>query len=131
MTTAINDDIFTPEVIAGPYTYFGRLREEDPVHWNEKYQEWVITSYKDLMWVTRHPESFSSAVLRNDPRPPYPEMENSDQELYEFIKYFRGSRFIEYDRPEHPEMRMMVHGWFPPRPLESWRPLVKSVINEL
>ena len=28
-------------------------------------------------------------------------------------------------------MRMLVHGWFAPRPLESWRPLVKSVINEL
>ena len=45
MTTAINDDIFTPEAIADPYTYFGRLREEDPVHWNEKCELWIISSY--------------------------------------------------------------------------------------
>ena len=34
---AVNDDMFTDDVIADPYTYYGRLREEDPVHWNDKY----------------------------------------------------------------------------------------------
>ena len=37
ITAKINDDMFTPDVIADPYAYYGRLREEDPVHWNEKY----------------------------------------------------------------------------------------------
>jgi len=32
--TALQDDMFTPDVIANPYAYYGRLREEDPVHWN-------------------------------------------------------------------------------------------------
>ena len=36
MQTAISDDMFSPEVIADPYPYYDRLREEDPVHWNEK-----------------------------------------------------------------------------------------------
>ena len=40
---AVNDDMFTDDVIADPYTYYGRLREEDPVHWNDKYALWVIT----------------------------------------------------------------------------------------
>ena len=35
MVTAIQDDMFTPDVIADPYAYYGRLRDEDPVHWNE------------------------------------------------------------------------------------------------
>jgi hypothetical protein len=34
---AVHDDMFTDDVIADPYTYYGRLREEAPVHWNEKY----------------------------------------------------------------------------------------------
>ena len=74
MTTDINDDIFSPEGVADPYTYFGRLREEDPVLWNEKCQVGGMMSYQDLVWVTRRPESFSSAALRNDPRPSYPEI---------------------------------------------------------
>ena len=46
MVIAIDEDMFTPEVIADPYTYYGRLREEDPVHWNELYEMWAINSRK-------------------------------------------------------------------------------------
>ena len=35
MSTTVSDDMFTPDVIANPYAYYGKLREEDPVHWNE------------------------------------------------------------------------------------------------
>ena len=31
MMTAMSDDLFTRKVTNDPYTYFGRLREEDPV----------------------------------------------------------------------------------------------------
>ena len=55
MVTAINDDLFTGEVVNEPYPYFARLREEDPVHWNEKYELWVISTYEDLVWVARPP----------------------------------------------------------------------------
>ena len=41
--------------------WFKRLREEDPVHWNELYETWFITRYDDLVWLTRHPELFSNA----------------------------------------------------------------------
>ncbi len=64
---AINDDMFTEDVIADPYAYYGRLREEDPVHWNEKYALWVLTRHEDVVWMTRHHELFSSAVFKNDP----------------------------------------------------------------
>ena len=72
MATAVRDDMFTPDVIADPYGYYGRLRDEDPVHWNDTYALWVVTRHDDLVWLTRHHELFSSAVFKNDPRPPYP-----------------------------------------------------------
>ena len=37
----INEDLLGPEAIADPYTYYGRLREEDPIHWNPLYETWV------------------------------------------------------------------------------------------
>ena len=63
---AVND-MFTDDVIADPYTYYGRL-EEDPVHWNDKYALWVITRHDDVVWMTRHHELFSNAFFRHDPR---------------------------------------------------------------
>ena len=68
--TPVPDDMFAPDVIADPYAYYGRLRDADPIHWNETYALWVVTRYDDVVWLTRHHELFSSAVFRNDPGPP-------------------------------------------------------------
>ena len=62
--TADPEDLFAPDVIADPYTYFGRLRETDPVHWNPRAEMWILTRYEDLVWLLRHHELFSSAVIR-------------------------------------------------------------------
>jgi cytochrome P450 len=131
MGAAIQDNLFTPDVIADPYSYYGRLRDEDPVHWNEPYELWVITRHDDLVWLTRHHELFSSAVFKNDPRPPYPAIDESDLGLYEYVRNYQGDQFIQHDRPEHLEMRRVVHGYFTPKPMEAWRPFVQKAVKEL
>jgi cytochrome P450 len=131
MTTAIQDDMFTPDVIADPYTYYGRLRDEDPVHWNDTYGLWVITRHDDVTWMTRHNELFSSAVFKNDPRPAYPAIDESDLGLYEYVKNYQADQFIQHDRPEHLDMRKIVHGYFTPKAMESWRPFVVNAVKEL
>jgi len=129
--TAINDDMFTEDVIADPYTYYGRLREEDPVHWNEKYALWVLTRHEDVVWMTRHHELFSNAVFKNDPRPAYPDINESDLALYEYVKNYQADQFIQHDPPVHLEMRKVVHSYFTPRAMDSWRPFVTNAVKEL
>ena len=131
MVTTINDDMFTAEVIQDPYRYYGRIRDEDPVHWNELYELWVITRHDDLVWLTRNHEQFSSDVFLNDPRPAYPAIYESDTELYDFVRNYQGKQFIQYDRPDHLEMRKVVHTYFSPKSMEEWRPLVKSAVADL
>jgi cytochrome P450 len=128
---AMHDDMFTADVMANPYIYYGRLREEDPVHWNELYDLWVITRHDDVVWMTRHHELFSNAVFRNDPRPAYPAIAESDQELYEYVRNYQADQFIQHDRPEHLEMRKVVHGYFTPRSMEAWRTFVQHAVTEL
>jgi cytochrome P450 len=127
----IQDDMFTPDVIADPYAYYGRLRDEDPVHWNETYALWVITRHDDLVWLTRHHELFSSAVFKNDPRPPYPDIDESDLGLYEYVRNYQGQQFIQHDRPQHLEMRRVMHSYFTPKQMEAWRPFVVEAVKEL
>jgi len=131
MGTAIRDDMFTPDVIADPYAYYGRLRDEDPVHWNKAYDLWVITRHDDVTWMTRHNELFSSAVFRNDPKPAYPAIDESDLGLYEYVRNYQADQFIQHDRPEHLDMRRIVHGYFTPKAMESWRPFVVNAVKEL
>jgi cytochrome P450 len=131
MGTALQDDMFTPDVIADPYAYYGRLRDEDPVHWNDAYALWVITRHDDVTWMTRHNELFSSAVFRNDPKPAYPAIDESDLGLYEYVRNYQADQFIQHDRPEHLDMRKIVHGYFTPKAMESWRPFVVNAVKEL
>jgi cytochrome P450 len=131
MATAIHDDMFTPGVIADPYGYYGQLRDEDPVHWNDTYALWVITRHDDVTWMTRHNELFSSAVFKNDPKPAYPAIDESDLGLYEYVRNYQADQFIQHDRPEHLDMRKIVHGYFTPKAMESWRPFVVNAVKEL
>ena len=129
MMTAIHDDLFARDVINDPYSYFGQLREEDPVHWNEQHQAWIITRYADLVWSTRHPELFSSELPVRQPT--YPPIDASDLGLFEVIRKSQNQRFINHDRPAHTAMRRVVHGYFTPTYVASWRPLVQSAITDL
>ena len=131
MLTAIDDEMFSGEAISDPYSYFGRLREDDPVHWNEKYGVWVVTRYEDVVWLARHHEYFSSQVFKNDPRPAYPEIDESDLGLYEEVRNFFARWLIQHDRPVHLDMRQVLHSYFTPKSMEEWRPMVRSVIKDL
>jgi cytochrome P450 len=131
MVAHVQDDMFTPDVIADPYAYYGRLRDQDPIHWNESYALWVVTRHDDLVWLTRHHELFSSAVFKNDPRPAYPDIDESDLGLYEYVKNYQGEQFIQHDRPAHLEMRRVMHSYFTPKSMEAWRPFVVGAVKQL
>ena len=127
----LHDNMWDKEVIDDPYTYYGLLRERDPIHWNEQYEVWIITSHADVVWVTRYPELLSSAIYFNDSRPPYPQIDESDLGLFEYARRVQGDQFIQHDRPGHLDMRKALHEFFLRRSLESWRPLVKAAIKDL
>lgn len=131
MTAIDLDDMFAPAVIADPHAYYATLRAGDPVHWNERYQLWVVTRYDDVVWMIRHHELFSSAVIQNDPRPPYPPVDPSDRGLFQFVREFRSEMLVEQDRPAHLEQRRVVRGFFTPKAMESWRPFVRAAVAEL
>ncbi len=131
MVTQINDELFSMQAIADPYTYYGTLRELDPVHWNAKYEQWMITRYEDVVWFIRHPEIFSSESTQRDPRPPSPPINPAHTDDYKFMQQFRNNDFIRRDPPDHTRMRSAINKSFTPKLVEEWRPMVREVINDL
>ena len=130
-TAHLTDDLFAPEVIADPYTYFGRMRELEPVHWNERFGLWLVTGYDELVWILRHNELFSSAVIKDASAPPYPPVDPQDVPLFDEIRDFRADQLVEQDRPDHFHHRSVVHGYFTPKAMERWRPFVRAAVAEL
>ena len=43
--------LLDPAVLADPYPLYRRLREEDPVHWDPYLAAWVVTRYRDVLYV--------------------------------------------------------------------------------
>ncbi len=130
-TATLTDDLFAPDVIADPYTYFGHMREIGPVHWNERFKLWLVTGYDELVWILRHNELFSSAVIKDAEAPPYPPVDPDDVPLFDEIRDFRADQLVEKDRPEHLDQRGVVHGYFTPKAMERWRPFVRAAVDEL
>ena len=52
----------SPEVKANPYPVLRRLREEDPVHYVEQMDCWLVSRYKDIYDLYTDPR-----VPRDDP----------------------------------------------------------------
>ena len=131
MPANIHDDLFAAEAIRDPYGYFGALRAETPVHWNAQYRMWVVTSYERLVWTARHPEYFSSEVALRDNKPPSPTIPEEDMELFGAVRNWMAARFTQNDGAKHKEKRKVVHGFFTPKAMETWRPLVRQTVNDL
>jgi cytochrome P450 len=52
-----------PKVMQDPYPYYERLRAEDPVHFDEGIQTWLVTRHDDILTVARNPEVYSDQML--------------------------------------------------------------------
>jgi len=102
------------------WEHFRRLREEDPVHFNElpgigRY--WSLTKFEDIMYVDKNHQLFSSA--HGIALGPSIDAERKPDEL-------QFSNFIAMDPPKHDLQRATVTGVVAPRNLAK----LESTIRE-
>ena len=126
MDTAFNP--FDPAFQADPYPFYRRLREADPVHWvdlppveipgYELPGIWVVTRYAEVANVLRD-DRFSA-------RKPMIEALAASTSLAGMT---RSLLFV--DPPDHPRLRTLVTRAFTPRVVDSLRPRIHSVVDEL
>ena len=124
---AVGDDLLSPDALSDPYTYFGQLRELDPVHWNELHRSWIVTRYEDVM------AGYKDGRLSSDRVVPHFEARLSAPEREEMEPVLRTlSRWMVFnDPPEHGRLRAITRDAFSPRTVEAMRPRVKAVVEDL
>jgi cytochrome P450 len=124
----IDDNLLCPEAIDEPYTYFGRLRERDPVHWNPLWQGWIVTRHADVVAVLLDHHRFSSNRMA------YLEAHASAEKREALETYFAMlSRWLVFvDPPDHTRVRLLLQkASFTPRQLASWRPRIQAIVDDL
>lgn len=124
-------DFMSPEAVADPESYFGKLREEDPIHWNPDRKMWILTRYDDVVWVCRQPQLFSSDKLGFNVKE-LPEQDRASyQERYAAIYQTYPSWLSATDNPLHDHLRLIVNQVWTPSQVERRRLRIRGFINEL
>jgi cytochrome P450 len=117
--------VATPEGRADPYPRYARLRAEAPVH-QSMFGFWALTRYDDCQQVLRHPgvgKDLSGAASS---------IGLTEEQAAEQAR-FRNDRsnMLIADPPDHTRLRGLATRAFTPRTVESLRPRIVSLVDEL
>ena len=118
------NDPVTGRAAQDPYLRYAQLRTEDPVHWNEGAQVWVLTRYQDVMDALRDPRlsSTSFAALIQ---------EAGGGEGVKTLEETFMAMMIFSDPPDHTRLRSLANKAFTPRVLERIRSQVQHSADQL
>ena len=119
--------LLDPTTIANPYPLYHRLREEDPVHWDDELRVWALTRYDDIDAALRNPHLSANRVetLRNVALPQVSEV--ARQTLTDTL----SSWMLFLDPPQHTRLRNLANQAFTPRVVEKLRKHIEDIVGEL
>jgi cytochrome P450 len=124
------DDLLSDEAINRPYSFYGRLREADPVHFNERWNGWIVTSYEHVAAGYRDHERLSSDRFEGpfaEEWKPGGEAEAAHASLLNFLSQF----FVWKDPPYHTRVRGLVSRAFTARNVDKRRVRIADLVQEL
>jgi cytochrome P450 len=126
---SLDQALVSPEFVVDPHGLLKQLRAEDPVHWSERMGAWVLTRYQDIMVTLKETGAFSnenrlgraSAYLPPETR----------TKLQQFEDHYKTKGLLHSDPPDHTRLRKLFLTAFTPRVVESMRPRIQQIVDEL
>ena len=124
---AVHYNPFVPEVHANPYPLYRQLRSEDPVHWSDLFEGWVLSRYEDVVFVLE--DDRFSADRRQARNRFLQQIVQRQEELQG--PFARARTMLTADPPEHTRLRGLVSKAFTPRAVQALRPRIQEIVDEL
>ncbi len=121
---AIYTQLFlTPEGRANPYPLYHQLRERAPVHRTERGM-WLLSRYDDCWAALRDPRLGKDYVRQTEQRfgpdwRRHPSLTSGEHSM------------VNTTGPEHTRLRKLVSKSFTPRMIETLKPSIERIVNEL
>ncbi len=114
------------ENLDNPYPLYHQLRELGPVYWDERANSWVLTRYVDVAAALRDPRYTVMGFMSDTgwiPEDMRPTLEPPLRAV--------SRQMLFQDPPDHTRLRGLVAKAFTPRMIESLRPVIQQVTDEL
>lgn len=120
-------DFTDPSALTALYPLLARVRSEDPVHWSEQLNAWVVTRYADVVAALRDPALSSR---RMDLIVRY-QLRDSDPGIAKDFERIANQQMLFRDGADHHRLRVLGNRGFTPSMLERARPMVQRVVDRL
>jgi cytochrome P450 len=128
--TVENINLMHEELFEGGYSSeaFRILRNEKPVSWTEGNEHvrgvWNLVKFEDVMFVSRHPEIFSSerGIVQ---------YEALDADAAAAAADGNGKMLITMDPPRHVKLRRLVNKGFTPRAVVAMEEHIRGITRDL
>ena len=119
-----NNPVERRPIAQDPYPRYEQLRSEDPVHWNEGAQTWILTRYQDVIDALRDPRLSSTGIsaLFQEAR--------SAEGVSELEQTFLDMMLFS-DPPDHTRLRALANKAFTPGVLERMRSQIQDAVDGL
>jgi cytochrome P450 len=118
-----------PLIQAHPKEFYTKLRQEDPVHYDEKLGMWLVSRYDDIVTLLRDPVTYSD-------KHGYEKQYASGffEEFKQILETEGGGFFsdaIKSDPPYHTRIRKLMDGAFSAHRVKTLEPGITRIIAEL
>lgn len=120
----VSHDYLDPGFIADPYPYFKKIRNEMPVHWNERWRGWIVTRYDDVYAALHNDRLMADTVT-----PYFQAMKPQDREKYALIYDVLNNWTVFIDPPKHTRLRRLMQRAFTPRAISKMREVVEAIVT--
>lgn len=117
---------FVPSFKRDPYRALARLRAEQPVHYSEALQAWVLTRHADCLAVLRDHETFSS-----DSSHARSQLADALEERRRLSPLGMTPVVLSSDPPAHARLRGIVNHALTPKRVAGLRPRIEEIAREL
>ena len=125
-STKLSVDMFDHDFLVDPYPTYAMLREQAPVHWDDKLGGWVITRHADVYAAHLDTRTFSShrlgAMVGGGVHP------DASQEMRHFMD-IAPEWMLFRDPPDHTRIRKLLLNEFRPASLRALQDRVEHIVD--
>ncbi|SLN32249.1 cytochrome P450 [Oceanibacterium hippocampi] len=115
-----------PATLADPFPLFARLRDEDPAHWSERLDGWLLTRYDDCRRATLSPDMSADRLT-----PFFENQRRADPGSITALMQYLNRWMVFRDPPDHTRLRRLSHRVFTPSAIATVMPNIEAIVAEL
>jgi cytochrome P450 len=116
----------SPENLLDPVPLYRELRSNDPVHWSDLLNAWLIFRYDDVM------NCFRDSRLTGDRTKLFEfQLQGLSPDLISSFTASLRNQMGMKDGPEHLRLRRQANPGFTPQSIDSWLPSIRRTMNML